>query len=55
MNSRATAVSCKVYGFRYYLMQQTIMAQISFACNYKEKISQVKSPQIADFRKVTYD
>ena len=32
------------------------MAQISFVCDYKdEKISQEKSPQIADFRKVTYD
>ena len=32
------------------------MTQISFVCNYKdEKISQDKSPQIADFRKVIYD
>ena len=32
------------------------MAEIYFVCKHKEeKISQDKSPQIADFRKVTYD
>ena len=32
------------------------MAQISLVCKHKEeKISHDKSPQIADFRKVTYD
>ena len=32
------------------------MAKISFVCNYKdEKISQDKSPQTADFRKVIHD
>ena len=32
------------------------MAQISFVCKHKEeKMAQDKSPQIADFRKVTSD